>query len=175
MSNNLEVKKAIVSELSAVLSGAQTAIVAEYRGLTVAQMTALRSRAHAQGVHLQVIKNTLVRRAVEDTPFACLQQQLSGPLLFSAATDPVACAKVLVEFAKDHEHLVIRSGAMNGAVIDFNAIQTLSKLPGRDELLATLVATMQAPIVKFVRTLNEVPGKFVRTLAAVRDARSEAA
>ncbi|HED15031.1 MAG TPA: 50S ribosomal protein L10 [Gammaproteobacteria bacterium] len=175
MSNNLEVKKTIVSELSGVLADAQTAIVAEYRGLTVAQMTTLRAHAHAQGVHLQVVKNTLVRRAVENTAFACLQEQLTGPLLFSAAPDPVACAKVLVEFAKDHQHLVIRSGAMNGTVIDFNAIEALSKLPGRNELLATLVATMQAPMVKLVRTLNEVPGKFVRTLAALRDARAEAA
>jgi len=175
MSNNLEVKKAIVAELSGVLKDAQTAIVAEYRGLTVAQMTALRTQAREQGVHLQVVKNTLVRRAVEDTRFACLQEQLTGPLLFSAATDPVACAKVLVEFAKDHEHLVIRGGAMDGAVIGMDAIKALSKLPGRDELLATLVATMQAPMVKLVRTLNEVPGKFVRTLAAVRDARADVA
>jgi len=175
MSNNLEVKKAIVEALSGVLADAQTAIVAEYRGLTVAQMMALRTRAHEQGVHMQVVKNTLVRRAVEHTPFACLQEHLTGPLLFSAAADPVACAKVLVEFAKDHEHLVIRSGAMDGTVIEFSDIQALSKLPGREELLATLVATMQAPMVKLVRTLNEVPGKFVRTLAAVRDARAEAA
>ncbi len=175
MSNNLDVKKTIVSELSEVLSDAQTAIVAEYRGLTVAQMTVLRARAHALGVHLQVVKNTLVKRAVEGTPFACLQEQLTGPLLFSAAADPVACAKVLVEFAKDHEHLVVRSGAMDGAAIDGNAIKALSRLPGRDELLATLTATMQAPMVKLVRTLNEVPGKFVRTLAALRDVRAEAA
>jgi large subunit ribosomal protein L10 len=165
-------KEKVVKEVSQVLSGAQAAVVAEYSGLTVAQMTELRTKAREAGVYLRVVKNTLVRRAVQATPFQSLDGQLTGPLAFAASADPVAVAKVLSEFAKTQEKLVVKAGAMSGQLMSKADIAALAKLPGRQELLATLAGTLQAPIVKFVRTLNEVPARFVRTLAAVRDARA---
>ncbi|MEJ2107335.1 MAG: 50S ribosomal protein L10 [Acidiferrobacteraceae bacterium] len=172
MSLNLEQKKAVVSEVSGAITDAQAAILAEYRGLTVAQMTELRKQAREAGVFFRVVKNTLARRAVDGSDFACLQDQLVGPLAFAASTDPVAVAKVLSQFAKDNDKLVIKAGAMGGKVISLAEVQALAKLPSREELLATLVGTMQAPVAKFVRTLNEVPSAFVRTLAAVRDSKA---
>jgi large subunit ribosomal protein L10 len=172
MSLNLEQKKAVVSEVSGAITDAQAAILAEYRGLTVAQMTELRKQARDAGVFFRVVKNTLARRAVDGSDFACLQDQLVGPLAFAASTDPVAVAKVLSQFAKDNDKLVIKAGAMGGKVISLAEVQALAKLPSREELLATLVGTMQAPVAKFVRTLNEVPSAFVRTLAAVRDSKA---
>ena len=174
MSTALQKKKAVVTEVADNLSSAQAAVLAEYRGLTVAQLTELRKDAHNSGVYLKVIKNTLARLAVKDTDFACLDEHLVGPIIFSASDDPVAVAKVMSNFAKDNETLVIKAGAMNGDPLDVAGITALSKLPGREELLATLVATMQAPIVKLVRTMNEVPSKAVRALAAVRDAKEAA-
>lgn len=170
----LDKKKAIVTEVSDVLSSAQAAVLAEYRGLSVSQLTELRKDAHEAGVFLKVVKNTLAKRAVKDTSFSCLDEYFVGPTIFSAGDDPVAVAKVMSKFAKDNEDLKITSGVMNGDALDVSGIQALAKLPSREELLATLVATMQAPIVQFVRTLNEVPSKAVRALAAVRDAKEAA-
>lgn len=174
MNTALQKKKAIVSEVADNLSTAQAAVLAEYRGLTVSQLTELRKDAHTSGVYLKVVKNTLARLAVKDTDFECLDEHLVGPIIFSASDDPVAVAKVMSNFAKDNETLVIKAGAMNGGPLDVSGISALSKLPGREELLATLVATMQAPIAKLVRTMNEVPTKAVRALAAVRDAKEAA-
>lgn len=171
MSLNTEEKQAVVEQVSGVLSGSQAAIVAEYRGLTVSEMTELRRRARDAGVFLKVVKNTLARRAVKESEFECLEQHFAGPLALAASEDPVAVAKVLSNFAQDNERLAIRAGAMSGVLLSLQDIQALAKLPAREELLATLVATLQAPIQKFVQTLNEVPAKFVRTLAAVRDAK----
>ena len=174
MSTALQKKKAVVAEVADNLSSAQAAVLAEYRGLTVAQLTKLRKDAHESGVYLKVVKNTLARLAVKDTDFACLDEHLVGPVIFSASDDPVAVAKVMSGFAKDNETLKVTAGAMNGEPLDVSGITALSKLPGREELLATLVATMQAPIVKLVRTMNEVPTKAVRAMAAVRDAKEAA-
>jgi large subunit ribosomal protein L10 len=175
MSLTLDEKKAVVAEVSGKLSGAQAAMLAEYRGLSVAQMTTLRRKAHDGQVYLRVVKNTLARRAVEGTSFECLKDQMSGPLAFAVSADPVAVAKILSEFAKDNEHLKIKAGAMSGKLMSLEQIQALAVLPGREQLLAQLLATMQAPVQKFVQTLNEVPAKFVRALAAVRDAKANAA
>lgn len=175
MGQSLESKQAIVAEVSRRIADAQAAILAEYRGLTVAQMTELRRKARAANVYLRVVKNTLARRAVTGTGFECLKDQMVGPLAFAAAADPVAVAKVLSEFAKDNQALVIKAGAMGGKLMTAAEIQALAKLPGREQLLATLIGTMQAPIVSLVRTLAEVPARFVRTLAAVRDAKQAAA
>ena len=171
MSLSLEEKKVVVEQVSDALSGSQAAIVAEYRGLTVEQMTTLRRAARDAGVYLRVVKNTLVRRAVKGSDFECLDEHLVGPLALAASEDPVAVAKVLSTFAKDHELLAIKAGAMSGRQLSMEEIQALAKLPGREELLAKLVGTLQAPVAKFVRTLNEVPARFVRTLATVRDAK----
>jgi large subunit ribosomal protein L10 len=169
---SLEQKQAMVTEVSGQLKGAQAVIVAEYRGLNVELVTQLRSKARKSGLYLRVLKNTLARRAVQGTPFEKLAEQLSGPLMYGIAKDPVAGAKVLSEFAKDHEFFVIKAGAMPNAMMSATDVRALALLPSREELLAKLMATMLAPVTTLVRTMNEVPGRFVRTLAAVRDAKS---
>jgi large subunit ribosomal protein L10 len=171
---DLDKKKAVVAEVSAQLAKAKAVVVAEYRGLEVGRMTELRAKARKSGVYLRVLKNTLARRAVEGTPFAGLSQHMKGPLVYGISPDAVATAKVLNEFAKANEKLVIRAGAMENAVISPKEVTALASMPSREELLAKLLGTMQAPIAKFVRTLNEVPARFVRTLAAVRDKRQAA-
>jgi large subunit ribosomal protein L10 len=169
LSLNLEQKKAVVDEVSEQVSKAQAIIVAEYRGLQVGEMTELRAQARKSGVYLRVLKNTLVRRAVDGTPFSGLANEMVGPLVFGMSSDPVSAAKVLSEFAKANDKFIIKAGAMPNQVMDATSIQALASLPSREELLSKLLGTMQAPVAKFVRTLNEVPTKFVRGLAAVRD------
>jgi large subunit ribosomal protein L10 len=172
---SLEEKKAVVEEVAAQVAGAKAIVLAEYRGLEVGNMTELRRQARRSGVYLRVLKNTLARRAVKDTPFANLADQMVGPLVYGISSDPVATAKVMNAFAKSNDKFVIKAGAMPNAVISAKEVTALASLPSREELLAKLMGTMQAPIAQFVRTLNEVPSKFVRTLAAVRDAREKAA
>ena len=175
MSLNLEGKKEVVAEVSERLAKAQTVVLAEYRGLPVEQITVLRSQARASGVYLRVLKNTLARRAVQGTPFEKLADQMVGPLAYGISEDPVAAAKVLHTYAKTNDKLVIKGGAMANQVMTAKEIGTLATMPSRDELLAKLMGTMQAPVTKFVQTLNEVPGRFVRTLAAVRDQKEKQA
>ena len=175
MSLNLEQKQAVVAEVSAQLAKAQAVVLAEYRSVPVKDMTELRKRARGLGVYLRVLKNTLARRAVAETPFKGLTDKMVGPLAYGISSDPVAVAKVLQEFAKDHEKFVIKAGAMPDVVMSAREVAELARMPSRQELLTKLVATMQAPIAKFVRTLNEVPGKFARTLAAVRDQKEKQA
>ncbi len=175
MGLNLEEKKTAVAEISAKLVGAQAVVVAEYRGLEVEGMTELRRKARASGVYLRVLKNTLARRAVKDTPFEQLADHLVGPLIYGISTDPVASAKVLNDFAKDNEKIVLKAGAMPGSLLSATEVKSLATMPSRDELLAVLMRTMQAPVAQFVRTLNEVPARFARTLAAVHDARAKQA
>lgn len=169
MALNLERKQEVVAEVAAVVANAQSIILAEYRGLEAGDMTALRAKARAAGVYFRVLKNTLARRAVADTPFAPLAEKMVGPLAFAISADPVAAAKVLSEFAKGKETFTIKGGAMPNLVMGAKEVAQLATMPSRDELLAKLMGTMQAPVATFVRTLNEVPSRFVRTLAAVRD------
>ena len=174
MGLNLEEKKAVVAEVSAQVANAQAIIVAEYRGLEVGNITTLRANARKEGVYLRVLKNTLVRRAVDGTPFEGLKGQMIGPLIYGISKDPVSAAKVLHDFAKSNDKLVIKGGAMANYVMDANGVKALATMPSREELLSKLLGTMQAPIAQFVRTLNEVPTKFVRGLAAVRDQKQAA-
>jgi len=174
LSLNLEEKKAVVAEISEQVSKAQSIILAEYRGLEVSDMTQLRAQARKSGVYLRVLKNTLVRRAVDGTAFSGLANAMVGPLVFGISADPVAAAKVLSDFAKANEKFVIKAGGMPNQVMDAKGIQVLATMPSREELLAKLLGTMQAPIAKFVRTLNEVPAGFVRGLAAVRNQKQAA-
>jgi large subunit ribosomal protein L10 len=174
LSLNLEEKKAVVAEVSEHVSKAQAIILAEYRGLEVGDMTRLRAQARKSGIYLRVLKNTLVRRAVDGTPFSDLANDMVGPLVFGISSDPVAVAKVLNDFAKSNDKFVIKAGAMPNQVMDVKGVQALASLPSREELLAKLLGTMQAPIATFVRTLNEIPTKFVRGLAAVRDQKQAA-
>ena len=175
MSLNLEQKQAVVAEVSAQVAQAQTIVLAEYRSLPVGDMTELRRKARESGVYFRVLKNTLARRAVAQTPFKGLADQMVGPLAYGISSDPVAAAKVLHEFSRGNERLVIKGGAMPNVVMSAKDVAALARMPSRQELLATLLGTMQAPIAKFVRTLNEVPTKFVRGVAAVRDQKEKQA
>ena len=174
MGLNLEEKKAVVADVSAQVAKAQAIVVAEYRGLGVGSMTQLRAKARTSGVYLRVLKNSLARRAVKDTPFEKLADQMIGPLVYGISSDPVAAAKVLHEFAKANDKFVIKAGAMPNAVISATEVAALANMPSREQLLSMLLGTMQAPVANFVQTLNEVPSRFVRTLAAVRDQKEKA-
>lgn len=146
MSLNLDEKKAVVAEVAAQVANAQTIVVAEYRGVEVTKLTVLRKKARESGVFLRVLKNTLVRRAVADTPFAGLGEKMVGPLIYSISTDPVAAAKVLSDFAKTNDKLVLKAGSFAGKVLDASGVQALASIPSRDELLARLLGVMQAPV-----------------------------
>jgi large subunit ribosomal protein L10 len=172
---NLEDKKEKVAEIGAEVAQAQAIVVAEYRGLTVGAMTDLRKRARGSEVYLRVLKNTLVRRAVADTPFAGLAEKLVGPLAYGMSSDPVKVAKVLHEFARGNDKFVIKAGAMANFVMTSKDVASLATLPSRNELIGKLMGTMQAPVAAVVRTLNEVPARFVRTLAALRDQKEQQA
>ena len=174
MSLNREEKAVVIEEVAAELANAQSVIIAEYRGLDVASATVLRKTARESGVYLRVLKNTLVRRAIVGTPFEELSAQLTGPLIYGISTDPVEAAKVLATFAKTNDKLVIKGGALPNNILSQDAVKALATMPSREELLSKLLGTMQAPVAQFVRTLNEVPTKFVRGLAAVRDQKEAA-
>lgn len=173
MGLKLSEKQAVVSEIAGEVARASVIVVAEYRGLEVGNITKLRKQARESGVYLRVLKNTLARRAVEGTSFAVLADKMVGPLIYGISADPVAAAKVLNGFAKDNDKLVVKAGAMANYLMDVNGVKALATMPSREELLSKLLGTMQAPIAQFVRTLNEVPTKFVRGLAAVRDAKEQ--
>lgn len=174
MGLNRQEKAAQVEEVGALVATAKSIVVAEYRGLDVDAVTRLRKEARSQGVQLRVLKNTLARRAMAGTSYAGLSDKLVGPLVYGFSADPVAAAKVIAKFAKENDKLVVKAGAMPNYVMDEAGIKALATMPSREELLAKLMATMQAPIGQFVRTLNEVPARFVRTVAAVRDAKQAA-
>lgn len=169
MALNLEAKKAVVTEVSAQIATAQSVVVAQYRGLEVGDLTLLRKAARNNGVYLRVLKNTLARRCLSGTPFSGLSDELTGPLIYGISQDPVMAAKVLHDFSKSNDKLILKSGAMPNYVMDAQGIKALASMPSREELLSKLLGTMQAPVTQFVRTLNEVPTAFVRALAAVRD------
>ncbi len=175
MALNRSEKAVVIDEVAAKVAAAKTIIVAEYRGLGVVQITNLRRQARQGGVYLRVLKNSLARRAVAGTPFEGLSDKMVGPLIYGISIDPVAAAKVISAFAKDNDKLVVKAGSMHNYVMDANGVKALASMPSREELLSKLLGTMQAPIAQFVRTLNEVPTKFVRGLAAVRDQKAEAA
>ena len=175
MGLSLEQKKAMVQEVAAVAQNAQAAVSAEYRGLTAGQMDDLRAQARAQGVYLKVMKNTLARRAVVGTEFECMTEAFTGPLLLAfSEEDPAAAARLLRDYRKKSEHLVVRNVATGGELHSAEYLERLASLPTREEALSQLMATMRAPVQKLATTTNEVPGKLVRTLAAVRDAKQAA-
>jgi large subunit ribosomal protein L10 len=146
---NLEDKKAVVAEVSGEVANAQTIALAEYRGIEVGDLTVLRKKAREAGVYLHVLKNTLVRRAVEGTPFAELSSQLVGPLIYGISKDPVAAARILHDFAKTNDKLVIKAGVYAGKVLDKAGVEALASIPGREELLARLLGVMQSPLSGF--------------------------
>jgi large subunit ribosomal protein L10 len=175
MALNIEQKKAVVAEVADVASKALAAVAAEYRGLTVEEMTDLRVKARETGVYVKVAKNTLVRRAIEGTEYECMQESLTGPLLLAfSMDDPGAAARLVKDYSKDHEKLIARLVAIGGQLFDASELERLSKLPTYDQAIAMLMGVMKAPIEKFVRTLAEPNTKLVRTVAAVRDAKQAA-
>lgn len=153
---NVEDKKAIVADVGAQLAAAQTVVLAEYRGIPVGQLTALRASARSQGVYLRVLKNTLARRAAQGTPFEQLGDLMVGPLIYGISADPVASAKVLHQFSKGQDQLVIKAGFYNGKVLDVNAVKALATIPSRDELLSMLLGVMKAPVSAMARVLGAV-------------------
>lgn len=175
MALTLEQKKAVVAEVAEVAKTAHAAVAAEYRGITVEKMTEMRAKARSEGVYLKVAKNTLVKRAVEGTEFECMAEELTGPLLFAfSVDDPGAAARLIKDFAKSNDKLVVRLVAMGAKLYEASEIERLAKMPTRDQAIAILMGVMKAPIEKFVRTLAEPHTKLVRTIAAVRDSKQAA-
>ncbi len=154
MGLNLNDKKAVVAEVAEQVANAQTIAIAEYRGIEVGHLTVLRKKARESGVYLRVMKNTLVRRAVSGTPFASLAEHMVGPLIYSVSADPVAAAKVLNDFAKTNDKLVLKAGSYAGKVLDKAGVQALASIPSREELLAKLLGVMQAPVSGFAVCLT---------------------
>ncbi len=156
MALNLEGKKAVVSEVAQIVANAQTMAVAEYRGVGVSALTTLRKNAREQGVHIQVLKNTLARRAIEGTSFESLSAELTGPLIYGISEDAVAAAKVLNDFAKTNDKLILKAGVYNGKLLDQAGIKALASIPSREELLSKLAYVMKAPVAGMARALAAV-------------------
>ena len=159
MSLNRSEKQAVIDEVTGLAAKAQTLVMAEYRGITVADMTRLRSQARDKGVNLSVLKNTLARRAVAGSAFDVLSDQMTGPLIYGFSTDAVAAAKVVADFAKTNDKLVIRAGAMGGKVLDVNGVKQLASIPSKEVLLAQLLGLMQSPISRTARVLAALAEK----------------
>jgi large subunit ribosomal protein L10 len=177
MSLNLAEKQAVVTEVAKVAASAHSAVAAEYRGLSVAQITHLRVKARETGVYLRVVKNTLARRAVQGTEFECLQSSLVGPLILAfSQQDPGAAARLFKEFLKEkaNDKLIVKALAVGGQAFPASELDRLASLPTRDEAISLLMATLRAPLDKFARTLNEIPGKLVRTFDAIRQQKEAA-
>ena len=175
MALNFAQKQAVVEEVSAIAADAVSAVAADYRGLTVDEMTELRARARTEGVYLRVVKNSLARRAVEGTEFACMQDGFVGPLVLAfSQEDPGAAARVIYEFSKDHDNLEVRLLSISGQLLDPGDIKRLASMPTKDQAISMFMSVMRAPVEKLARTLNEVPGKLTRTVAAIRDQKSAA-
>jgi large subunit ribosomal protein L10 len=176
MALTLEEKKAVVAEVSEVAKGAFSAVAAEYSGVTVEEMTDLRVKAREDNVYLRVVKNTLARRALENTDFECMSERLTGPLILAfSQEDPGAAARVAKDFAKVNDRFEVTMLSVGGELLEPSEIDKLAKLPTRDQAISMLMAVMLAPTEKFVRTLNAVPTKLVRTVAAIQDQKQQAA
>ena len=175
MALNLEQKKVIVEEVAEVAANAYSAIGALYNGLSAEQMTELRAKAREQGVYLRVIKNTLARRAVEGTGFECIKDSLVGPLVLGfSQEDPGAAARVIKDFVKVNKEMEVKVVALSGKLLTVNDLDRLASMPTKDQAISQLMSVMKAPVGKLARTINEVPGKLVRTLAAIKEAKEAA-
>jgi len=175
MSLNLEQKKAIVAEVAAKAATAHSAIAAEYRGLSVSEMTDLRNKAREANVYLRIVRNTLARRALAETDYACMTDGLIGPLVLALSEeDPGAAARVINDFSKDNDKLIVKLVAIDGKLLEASDIKVLASMPTYDGAISQLMAVMKAPISKFVRTMAEPPAKLARAMAAVRDQKQAA-
>ena len=176
MAIRLEDKQQIVSEVNQAASSALSAVLADYRGVTVEDMTALRKNARANKVYLRVVRNTLLKRAVADTEFECIQEVLVGPTILAfSQEDPGAAARVLKDFAKENDDFEIKALSVGGQLMDASQIDVLAKLPTVDQARSMLMSVMLAPVTKLARTMNEVPSKVTRAVAAVRGQKQDAA
>ena len=176
MAIRLEDKQQIVSEVNQAASSALSAVLADYRGVTVEDMTALRKNARENKVYLRVVRNTLLKRAVADTEFECIQGALAGPTILAfSQEDPGAAARVLKDFAKEIDDFEIKALSVGGQLLDASQIDVLAKLPTMDQARSMLMSVMLAPVTKLARTMNEVPSKVTRAVAAVRDQKQDAA
>lgn len=176
MALNLDQKKAVVAEVAEVAANAHSAIAAEYIGLTVEDMTDLRVKARENNVYLRVVKNTLARRAFEGTDYECMSDAMVGPLVLAfSQEDPGAAARVISDFTKEHDKLVVKLVSIGGQLLEAGDIKRLADMPTKDQAISMLMSVMNAPLEKLARTLNEVPSKLVRTVAAVRDQKQDAA
>ena len=172
---SLAEKKQVVAELADVAANAHSVVVADYRGLTVSEMTQLRADARQKGVTLSVVRNTLSRRAFEGTAFDCLREVLVGPLCLAfSQEEPGAAARLLRDFAKENEQIEVKALSIDGELLTADQLELIASLPTREEALTKLVVVMKAPVSKFARTLTETYAKLVRTLAAVGDKKQSA-
>lgn len=176
MAIGLEDKKAIVAEVNETATSALSLVIADARGVTVGGMTALRKSARENAVTLRVVRNTLAKRALAGTEYECVSDVLVGPSLFGfSMEDPGAAARLFKDFAKENKHFEVKALAVSGQMLGADQLDVLAKMPTRDQALSILMSVMKAPVTKLVQTMNEVPGKLVRTLAAVRDQKEAAA
>ena len=176
MAIGLEDKKAIVAEVNETATSALSLVIADARGVTVSGMTALRQSARDNAVTLRVVRNTLAKRALAGTEYECVSDVLVGPSLFGfSMEDPGAAARIFKDFAKENKHFEVKALAVSGQMLGADQLDVLAKMPTRDQALSMLMSVMKAPVTKLVQTMNEVPGKLVRTLAAVRDQKEAAA
>ncbi|MCP5129266.1 MAG: 50S ribosomal protein L10 [Pseudomonadales bacterium] len=176
MAIRLEDKKAIVAEVNETATSALSLVIADARGVTVDGMTALRKNARENSVTLRVVRNTLAKRALEGTDYECVNSTLVGPSLFGfSMEDPGAAARIFKDFAKENKNFEVKALAVSGQILGADQLDVLAKLPTRDQALSILMSVMKAPVTKLVQTMNEVPGKLVRTVAAVRDQKEAAA
>lgn len=176
MALSLSEKQAIVADVAEVAANAHSAVVAEYHGLTAEQMTDLRKQARDGGVYLRVVKNSLAKRAFEGTDYECMKDALVGPMIFAfSQEDPGSAARVVKAFAKENDKLVVKALAISGQLLAAGDLDRLASLPTKDQAISMLMSVMQAPVTKLAQTFNEVPGKLVRTVAAVRQQKESAA
>ena len=175
MALNFEAKKAVVAEVSEVASNAYSVVGAEYRGLTVAELSGLRGKAREAGVYIRVVPNNLARRSVQGTEFECVSDALVGPLILGFSQEDLgSAARVMGDFAKDNDKLVVKLVALGGEMLPISQLAAVAALPTRDEALALLMSVMKAPVEKLVRTLAEPHAKLVRTVAAVKEQKEAA-
>ena len=175
MALSLEHKKTIVKEVADVAAKAHSAIAAEYIGLSSGKMTDLRARAREEGVYLRIVKNTLARRAFQSTDYECMAEAMRGPLVLAfSLEEPGAAARVIMDFAKENEMLAVRLISIGGQLLPASELERLAALPTKEQAISMLMATMNAPVQKLASTLNEIPSKLVRTVAAIRDQKEAA-
>ena len=169
MAKSRELKSEMLIDAQQAIEDASSIVYGEYRGLDVESMTQLRKTSRSVGVKLKIYKNTIFKKALTGSKFESLNGHLEGPLVYGISSDAVAPAKLLVDFSKENDGLIIKGGALDGSILDLNSVTALASIPPRDELIGKLLGVANGPIQGFVRTLNEVPSRLVRVLSAVRD------